>query len=73
MKKYIQNTSAPYSYKDRGKFLGCATNENTTIRVYDVKGDNDDSIYALWEWEGSIYECEKISNPKLQSTSKTLF
>lgn len=69
---YIQNTSAPYSYEDRGKFLGYVTNENTTIRVYDVKGDNDDFIYALWEWEGSIYECEKISNTETNQNTSDL-
>ena len=69
---YIQNTSAPYSYADKGKFLGYVTNENTTIRVYDVKGDNDDFIYALWEWEGSIYECEKISNTETNKNTSDL-
>lgn len=59
---YIQNTSLNFSYADKGRFLGYATNEKTTIRVYDVKGENDDYIYALWEWEGSFYEKEKTSN-----------
>ena len=53
---YIQNTSLDFSYADKGRFLGYVTNEKTTIRVYDVKGENDDYIYALWEWEGSFYE-----------------
>ena len=59
---YIQNTSLDFSYADKGRFLGYVTNEKTTIRVYDVKGENDDYIYALWEWEGSFYEKEKTSN-----------
>ncbi len=66
---YIQNTSLDFSYADKGRFLGYATNEKTTIRVYDVKGENDDYIYALWEWEGSFYEKEKTYNNNKTNTS----
>lgn len=66
---YIQNTSLDFSYADKGRFLGYATNEKTTIRVYDVKGENDDYIYALWEWEGSFYEKEKTSDNNNNKTT----
>lgn len=45
-----------YSTADRGKYLGCATNGENTMRVFTVKGDTEKKIlYVLWDWEGRFY------------------
>lgn len=45
-----------YSTADRGKYLGCVTNGESTMRVFSVKGDTEKKIlYVLWDWEERFY------------------
>ena len=51
-----ENGMGAYSYADRGKFLGIARSGERTLRVYAVKGDEEERLrYVLWEWEGRFY------------------
>lgn len=53
---YVMDTSNNFSNKDRGEYLGKVINDKVTMKIYTVKGDeNMDYLYALWDWEGSIY------------------
>lgn len=54
---YVQNPFLDFTYADKGRFLGRAVNDNTTFRLYAVKGDPDGQyLYRLWSWEGAFYE-----------------
>ena len=54
---YVQNPFLDFSYADKGRFLGRAVNDNTTFRIYAVKGDTEGRyLYRLWSWEGAFYE-----------------
>ena len=54
---YVQNNNTGLSYADQGRFLGRATADGITFRVYSVKGDTEGRyLYRLWEWEGAFYE-----------------
>ena len=54
---YVQNNDTGFSSIDRGRFLGRATTDGITFRVYTVKGDTEGRyLFRLWEWEGAFYE-----------------
>ena len=54
---YEQNNDTGLSHRDKGRYLGRAVNDNTTFRVYAVKGDTEGRyLYRLWSWEGAFYE-----------------
>ena len=54
---YVQNNNTGLSYADQGRFLGRATADGITFRVYTVRGDTEEQyLYRLWEWEGAFYE-----------------
>jgi len=54
---YVQNNDTGLSYADKGRYLGRATADGITFRVYTVKGDAEGRyLYRLWEWEGAFYE-----------------
>lgn len=53
---YVHTTERPYTSNDRGNYLGSVKNEDITMRVYDVKGDESGQwLFASWEWEGYFY------------------
>ena len=57
---YEQNNDTGLSHRDKGRYLGRAVNDNTTFRVYAVKGDTESRyLYRLWSWEGAFYERKK--------------
>ena len=58
--KYILDTDNSFSSADKGDYLGRVSNSNITMKVYSVKGDTEKNyIYALWDWEGAFYRCQK--------------
>lgn len=45
-----------FSNKDRGVYIGSVANENIKMRLFRVKGDNEEKyIYAFWDFEGRVY------------------
>ena len=54
---YEKTQDAPVSRSDRGKYLGTVSNGKIKMRVYETP--ETDYIYAMWEWEGTVYKCVK--------------
>ena len=54
--EYRQINGLDFTIADKGKYLGKAKFNESTVRLYSVKGDIEDKyIYALWDWEGFFY------------------
>ena len=54
--EYRQINGLDFTIADKGKYLGKANFNESTVRLYSVKGDTEDKyIYAFWEWEGFFY------------------
>ncbi len=54
--KYRQINGLDFTIADKGKYLGKAKYNGSTVRLYSVKGDTEDKyIYAFWDWEGFFY------------------
>ena len=54
--EYRQINGLDFTIADKGKYLGKANFNESTVRLYSVKGDTEDKyIYAFWDWEGFFY------------------
>ncbi|WFF73506.1 hypothetical protein [Proteiniclasticum sp. QWL-01] len=54
--EYRQINGLDFTIADKGKYLGKAKFNESTVRLYSVKGDIEDKyIYAFWDWEGFFY------------------
>ena len=54
--EYRQINGLDFTIADKGKYLGKAKYNGSTVRLYSVKGDTEDKyIYAFWDWEGFFY------------------
>ena len=54
--EYRQINGLDFTIADKGKYLGKAKYNESTVRLYSVKGDIEDKyIYAFWDWEGFFY------------------
>ena len=54
--EYRQINGLDFTIADKGKYLGKAKYNGSTVRHYSVKGDTEDKyIYAFWDWEGFFY------------------
>ena len=54
--EYRQINGLDFTIADKGKYLGKAKYNESTVRLYSVKGDTEDKyIYAFWDWEGFFY------------------
>ena len=54
--EYRQINGLDFTIADKGKYLGKAKYDESTVRLYSVKGDTEDKyIYAFWDWEGFFY------------------
>ncbi len=54
--EYRQINGLDFTIADKGKYLGKAKFNESTVRLYSVKGDIEDKyIYAFWDWEGFYY------------------
>ena len=54
--EYRQINGLDFTIADKGKYLGKAKFNESTVRLYSVKGDTEDKyIYAFWDWEGFFY------------------
>ena len=54
--EYRQINGLDFTIADKGKYLGKAKYDESTVRLYSVKGDIEDKyIYAFWDWEGFFY------------------
>ena len=54
--EYRQINGLDLTIADKGKYLGKAKFNESTVRLYSVKGDIEDKyIYAFWDWEGFFY------------------
>ncbi len=54
--KYRQINGLDFTIADKGNYLGKAKFNESTVRLYSVKGDIEDKyIYAFWDWEGFFY------------------
>ena len=54
--EYRQINGLDFTIADKGKYLGKAKFNESTVRLYSVKGDTEDKyIYAFWVWEGFFY------------------
>ena len=53
---YAKDDFNNFDSNDRDEYLGRVTNDEISMRIYSVKGDEcEDYIYALWDWEGDFY------------------
>ena len=52
---YERDFHAPVNGTDRGRFMGIATDGETRLRVYSIKG-NEDYLLCIWVWEGYIFK-----------------
>ena len=54
--EYRQINGLDFTIADKGKYLGKAKFNESTVRLYSVKGGIEDKyIYAFWDWEGFFY------------------
>ena len=54
--EYRQINGLDFTIADKGKYLGKANFNESTVRLYSVKGDTEGKyIYAFWDWEGFFY------------------
>ena len=53
---YVKDDFNNFDSNDRDEYLGRVTNDEISMRIYSVKGDECEVyIYALWDWEGDFY------------------
>lgn len=53
---YVKDDFNNFDSYDRDEYLGGVTNDEISMRIYSVKGDEcEDYIYALWDLEGDFY------------------
>ena len=54
--EYRQINGLDFTIADKGKYLGKAKFNESTVRLYSVEGDIEDKyIYAFWDWESFFY------------------
>ena len=58
--EYLLINDLDYTTADKGRYLGKAKYNESTVRLYSVNGDEEGKyIYAVWDWEGFFFVREE--------------